>query len=309
MVKLHFKNIEDLHSYFGVERPENPLFSILHKETEVEESCVSTPLEQAISITNEFYSVSLKNIVAGELSYGRTKYDTSNGTMLFTAPGQTLVFRDLVVSKESYSIYIHKDFVRGHDIYDRLKRYSFFNYNVNEALHLTPREEDTIKSIFKTIKTEYHNNQDSYSKEIIISQLETLLKYSDRFYNRQFLNRKELSGSLIERLNQQMVSYAEMGHLSSVGIPSIDFLADKLDVSSRYLSDTLKKETGKSTTEHIQLFLIDTAKNRLLDPNTTVSEVAYDLGFEYPQYFSRVFKKKVGVSPSDYISRNRGNKN
>lgn len=297
---LHFKNIEDLHRHFGVEKPENSLFSILHKATEVEESCVSTPLEQAISITNDFYSVSLKNIVAGELSYGRTKYDTSNGTMLFTAPGQTLIFKDLVVSNESYSIYIHKDYIRGHDIYDKLKRYSFFNYHVNEALHLTPREEETIKAIFKTIKTEYHNNQDSYSKEIIISQLETLLKYSDRFYNRQFLNRKELSSALIDKLDKQLRLYAEMGSLQSDGIPSIDFLSKQLKLSTRYLSDTLKKETGKTTTEHIQLFLIDMAKNRLLEPNTSVSQIAYELGFEYPQYFSRLFKKKVGMSPSEY---------
>lgn len=300
MKKLHFKNIEDLQNYFGVGKPENPLFSILHKKTEVDESCVSTPLEESISITNDFYSVSLKNIVAGELTYGRTKYDTNNGTMLFTAPGQTLIFKDVVVSKESYSIYIHKDYVRGHEIYDKLKKYSFFNYNVNEALHLTPREEETIKSIFKTIKSEYHNNQDDYSKDIIISQLETLLKFSDRFYNRQFLNRKALSGALIEKLSFQLLTYSEAGKLRSSGIPSIDYLADKLSVSHRYLSDTLKKETGKSATEHIQLFLMDTAKSKLLAPDSSVSEIAYDLGFEYPQYFSRLFKKKVGMSPSAY---------
>lgn len=302
MQNLYFKNISDFHKYFEVEKPENPLFSIIHKETEIEESCVTTSkkLSEFISLKTDFYTISFKNIVSGDIAYGRTKYDCKNGTLLFTSPQQKLVFKDVIVSDESFAINIHEEYLRGSELLSKIKLYNFFKYQVNEALHLTPREEMVIRNIFMNILNEYHNNQDYYSKDLIISQLDTLLKYCDRFYNRQFIDRRELSGELIEKLNLQLFEYSEKGLLREDGIPSIQFLAKKLNVSSRYLGDTLKKETGKSTLEHIQLFIINIAKSKLLEPHITVSEVAFDLGFEYPQYFSRIFKKKVGISPSAY---------
>ena len=154
--------------------------------------------------------------------------------------------------------------------------------------------------IVENIEIEYQNNQDVFSKEIIISQLDTLLKYANRFYERQFLNRKEIANDLLEQFNQHLTDYFESGQLQEKGIPSIEQIADKISVSQRYLSDTLKKETGKTTTEHLHLHLIDEAKNMLLQPNKSISEVAYDLGFEYPPYFSRLFKKKEGISPTEY---------
>ena len=147
-----------------------------------------------------------------------------------------------------------------------------------------------MESLVENIALEYKNNQDEFSKDIIISQLSTLLKYANRFYERQFLNRKEMSNDLLERFNQQLAIYFESGQLQNHGVPSIEQLADKMSVSQRYLSDTLKKETGKTTTEHLQLYLIDEAKNILLKPDKSIAEVAYKLGFEYPQYFSRLFK-------------------
>ena len=154
--------------------------------------------------------------------------------------------------------------------------------------------------IIENIPLEYQNNPDSFSKDIIISHLSTLLKYAHRFYERQFIHRTELSNDLLERFNQQLEDYFDSGQLQEHGIPSIEQLADKLSVSQRYLSDTLKKETGKTTTEHLHLYLLDEAKNILLNPNKTISEVAYELGFEYPPYFSRLFKKKEGISPTEY---------
>ena len=154
--------------------------------------------------------------------------------------------------------------------------------------------------LLRNIEIEYQNNQDAFSKDLIISQLGILLKYANRFYERQFLNRKELSNSLLEQFNYKLIQYFESGQLEEKGVPSIEELANKMSVSQRYLSDTLKKETGITATTHIQLFLIDEAKSILLKPNKSVSEVAYELGFEYPQYFSRLFKKKVGLSPSAY---------
>ena len=190
--------------------------------------------------------------------------------------------------------------MKGTELAQQLKKYGFFSYSVNEALHLSPKEEKQIESIVENIDIEYQNNQDEFSKDIIISQLSTLLKYANRFYERQFLNRKELSNNLLEQFNEQLDIYFNSGQLPEKGIPSIENIADKLSVSQRYLSDTLKKETGKTSTEHLQLYLIDEAKNILLNPNKTISEVAYDLGFEYPPYFSRLFKKKEGISPTEY---------
>ena len=154
---------------------------------------------------------------------------------------------------------------------------------------------------------EYQNNQDEFSKDIIISQLSTLLKYANRFYERQFLNRKELSNDLLEQFNQQVSAYFELGQMQEHGIPSIEQMADQLSVSQRYLSDTLKKETGKTSTEHLQLYLIDEAKNNLLNPSKTIAEVAYELGFEYPPYFSRLFKKIEGISPTEYREKYKMN--
>ncbi|MEO0641456.1 MAG: helix-turn-helix domain-containing protein, partial [Bacteroidota bacterium] len=197
--------------------------------------------------------------------------------------------------------------LRGTELAQRIKEYRFFSYSVNEALHLSPKEERQIESIVENIEMEYSNNQDAFSKDIIISQLGTLLKYAHRFYERQFINRKELSNDLLARFNQELESYFRSGQLQKKGIPSIEQIAEKMAVSQRYLSDTLKRETGKTTTEHLQLYLIDEAKDILLNPSKSIAEVAYELGFEYPQYFSRLFKKKEGLSPSGYREKYKMN--
>lgn len=197
--------------------------------------------------------------------------------------------------------------MKGTELARQIKKYGFFSYSANEALHLSPKEEKQIESIVENIDLEYQSNVDEFSKDIIISQLSTLLKYANRFYERQFINRKALTNDLLERFNQQLESYFEAGQLQETGIPSIEQIADHLSVSQRYLSDTLKKETGKTSTEHLQLYLIDQAKNILLDPKKTVSEVAFELGFEYPPYFSRLFKKKEGVSPTEFRENYRMN--
>ena len=221
--------------------------------------------------------------------------------MLFSAPNQTYTVKDIVISSEAWFVAFHEDFIRGLDIRKQIKNYNFFNYNVNEALHLSPNEEQTIKSILRNIELEYQNNQDEFSKEIIISHLETLLKYADRFYKRQFLNRKEINKNLMTGFKEVLGTYFESGELMEKGIPTVDWLANQLGVSHRYMSDSIKAETGKTAIDQINLYLIEEAKDLLLAPNASISETAYKLGFEYPQYFSRLFKKKTGVSPSEYI--------
>ncbi|MEL7120334.1 MAG: helix-turn-helix transcriptional regulator [Bacteroidota bacterium] len=301
----HFKTLSAYFDYIELPRPEHPMLSVLSAKGD---SFMPCPKESSPPITNDCYSISLKKIVKGNLSYGRTKYDFTNGVLIFIAPRQFMQWDSTAVfEQKGFSINFHEDFLKGTELAHQIKKYGFFSYSVNEALHLSPREEKQIESIVKNIEIEYHNNQDEFSKEIIISQLSTLLKYANRFYERQFLNRKELSNDFLEKFNEHLDSYFESGQLQEKGIPSIDQIAEKMSVSQRYLSDTLKKETGKTTTEHLQLFLIDEAKNILLNPNKSISEVAYDLGFEYPQYFSRLFKKKEGISPSEFREKHKMN--
>ncbi len=294
----HFKTLSSYLDYLGLPRPEHPMLSVFNSK---EDGYLPCPRKSSPPITNDCYTISFKKFVTGDLNYGRTKYDFTNGTLFFIAPRQVLQWDESAVfEQKGFSINFHEDFLKGTTLAKQIKKYGFFSYTVNEALHLSPREEKQIEFIVENIEIEYQNNQDKFSKEIIISQLDTLLKYANRFYERQFLNRTELSNDLLEKFHLHLSKYFESGQLQEHGIPSIAKIAKKLSVSQRYLSDTLKKETGKTTTEHLHLHLIDEAKNILLQPNKSIAEVAYQLGFEYPPYFSRLFKKKEGISPTQY---------
>ena len=294
----HFKTLSSYLDYLGLPQPEHPMLSVFNSKGDGYLPC---PRESSPPITNDFYSLSFKKYVSGNLNYGRTNYDFQNGALIFISPRQVLQWDNSVVfEQKGFSINFHEDFLKGTPLVHQIRKYGFFSYSTNEALHLSPKEEKQIESIVENIEIEYQNNQDAFSKEIIIAQLDTLLKYANRFYERQFLNRKEISNYLLEQFNQYLTEYFESGFLQEKGIPRIEEIADKLSISQRYLSDTLKKETGKTTTEHLHLHLIDKAKNILLQPNKSISEVAYELGFEYPPYFSRLFKKKEGISPTEY---------
>lgn len=294
----HFSTLSSYMEYLELPRPEHPMLSVFRSKGDGYLPC---PKESSPPITNDCYSISLKKIVSGNLNYGRTKYDFTNGTMIFISPRQVLQWdTSMVYDQKGFSIHIHEDFFKGTELVQQIRKFNFFSYTANEALHLSPKEERIMESIVENIEAEYQNNQDEFSKEIIISQLSTLFKYANRFYERQFLNRKELSNDLLEQFNQALENYFESGYLHEKGIPSIEELATNMSVSQRYLSDSLKNSTGKTTTEHLQLYLINVAKDILLKPNKSISDIAYELGFEYPQYFSRLFKKKVGVSPSEY---------
>ena len=294
----HFKSLSSYLDYLALPAPEHPMLSVFTSSGSGNLPC---PRKSSPPITNDCYSISLKKFVKGDLNYGRTKYDFTNGALIFLSPRQVLQWDEsMVFEQKGFSINFHEDFLKGTTLAQSIKHYGFFSYTANEALHLSPKEERQMESIVHNIEIEYQNNQDQFSKEIIISQLETLLKYANRFYERQFLNRKELSNSLLTQFNQQLESYFDSGQLQEKGIPSIEQIASEMSVSQRYLSDTLKKETGKTTTEHLHLRLIDEAKEFLLQPNKSIAEVAYELGFEYPPYFSRLFKKKAGISPTAY---------
>lgn len=294
----HFKSLTAFLDYVQIPRPEHPMLYVLT----VKKGDQLPPIRKSSPpIIGDFYSIILKKDTGCELTYGRTKYDFSNGVLIFLGPRQVLQWNDGdIVSQESFMITFHEDFLRGTKLAKQIKRYGFFSYSANESLHLSPKEEKQIESIVESIEVEYRNNQDKFSKEIIISQLSTLLRYADRFYERQFLNRKEINHNLVEQFYQLLTEYVEGGESEENGVPRIGLLADRMLVSQRYLSDTLKKETGKTSTEHLNLFLINEAKNALLEPKKSISEVSYELGFSYPSYFSRLFKKTEGISPKEY---------
>jgi AraC-like DNA-binding protein len=301
----HFKTLSAYLEYLELPAPEHPMFSVF---SATDDGFLPCPKESSPPITNDCYSISMKKVIKGKLKYGRTKYDFANGALIFIAPRQVLQWDESVVyDQKGFSINFHEDFLKGTELAHQIKKFGFFSYSANEALHLSLKEEKQLESIVESIKIEYQNNQDEFSKDIIVAQLSTLLKYANRFYERQFINRKEFSTDLLERFNRQLDNYFSSGQLQKNGIPSIEQITAELSVSQRYLSDTLKKETGKTSTEHLQLYLIDEAKNILLSPHKTISEVAYELGFEYPSYFSRLFKKKEGVSPSEYREKHQMN--
>ena len=294
----HFKTLSAYLAYLELPRPEHPMFAIYSALGDGFLPCVK---ESSPPISNDCYSISFKRNISGDLLYGRTQYDFTNGALFFIGPRQVLEWEDsAVLEQKGFSIHFHEDFLKGTPLAQQIKKYGYFSYSANEALHLSPKEEKQLELIVENIELEYQNNQDSFSKDLIVSHLNTLLKYAQRFYERQFINRTVLSTSLLEQFNAELEQYFDSGQLQEQGIPNISTIAEKLSVSQRYLSDTLKRETGKSSTEHLQLFLIDEAKNILLNPQKTVAEVAYDLGFEYPAYFSRLFKKKEGMSPTAY---------
>ncbi|HAS87803.1 MAG TPA: AraC family transcriptional regulator [Desulfovibrio sp.] len=298
MTELHLQTITELYEFMRKPAPTHPLFAISQvRDTDGDtRNCSTNP----IAITSHFYTISLKKIVSGELFYGRSKYDCQNGSILLTAPGQRIVFDKLVVSSNATHISFDKEFLTGHQLATDISKYQFFSYSVNEALHISEKEERLVNAVLNTMHTEYTNSYDSLSKGILLSHLQTLLQYIERFYRRQFLYRQEMSGNMYDRFKNVLVKRYSAGQLEEIGLPSVSSLAGQLGISPGYLSDSLKIETGKSALEHIHLHLIDVAKELLLAPDKTVADIAYNLGFEYPQYFSRLFKKMLGMTPSEY---------
>ncbi|BDU40192.1 putative AraC-type DNA-binding domain-containing protein [Vibrio nigripulchritudo SOn1] len=302
MKKYHFASITEQNELLGIRPPEHPLLDVIKINSKKEDNPLSC--EDGFTISANFYSISLKHITSGELLYGRTKYDCSNGTMLFIAPEQQLSGVGIKVDSVARTICFHEDYIRGHKLQEEIKKYHFFNYSVNEALHLSPKEEKQMAVIFDAIEAEYHNNLDAFTKELILSQLSTLLMYSNRYYYRQFLMRKELDTSVYDRFSKLLEARIQSVVDESSSIPEVEELAQSMNMTSRYLSDALKAETGKTTKDWIHKALIERSKDLLLSTKDSVATIAYSLGFEYPQYFSRLFKNKVGMTPSEYRTEN-----
>lgn len=297
---MHFDNLTDYHEFLGLPAPEHPLFSIITMTSDTtndEIQCINSD-NGDVAFSSDFYSISLKHILAGEIHYGRTKYDFKNGSLICLAPRQTFRTQGIRAKTNAKIILIHEDFLRGTSIQKIIENANYFTYAVHEALHLSPREESLLATIFDTLEQEYNHNHDAFSKDIMISQLNTLLTYAERFYQRQFQQRMETMQSQTSSFYQQFMN--ALKGTPADRIPTVESLAQTLHMTPRYLSDALKVETGKTALENIHSYQIEQAKNLLLGSDDSVATIAHSLGFEYPQYFSRLFKNKVGVTPTQY---------
>jgi AraC-like DNA-binding protein len=290
----YFKKISDLHDALGIKPPEHPLFSVAYGE---QNTCTRI---RELEFYSAFYIIGFKKLKSGSMLYGKTKYDHDHGSMSFIKPQQMVAFKNVELQEKGFLILVHEDFLAGTALYKEVNKYSYFDYEVNEALHLSPGEEEIIWNLYFSIEKEYNNNTDEHSKAIIISHLDSMLKYAQRFYKRQFINRTELTGSTVTKFNALLVSNFEERKIKNIGLPTVSFMAEKLHISPRYLTDLLKQETGKTALELIHLFLIGTAKNLLTEGGMNISEISYSLGFDNVTYFSRLFKKEVGISPNKF---------
>lgn len=292
------KTISEFHRLRGLLKPEHPLLSVVNYAE------VQRPVD--ISETNwvfDFYQISIKRGMNATLKYGQQEYDFDDGAVFFASPNQ--VFRiepnpNQITKRSGWILLIHPDFLWNTPLAKTIKQYEFFDYSINEALFLSEKEERTLNDIVENIKQEYHANIDRFSKQIIISHIETLLNYSERYYNRQFITREKSNHQVLERMEKILTDYFNTNDLISKGLPTVQYVAETLNISQKYLSGLLKSETGQSTQQHIHDKLIEKAKEKLSTTDLTVNEIAYELGFEYPQSFSKLFKNKSGVSPVEF---------
>lgn len=303
MNTFEINSISQAHQSMGLPKPKHPLVTVVHTKD------FNTQLDlNGVKIVNNLYQVTLKQIGCGNLFYGKNSYDYEEGTLVFTSPGQVTVFEGEMPTENSldtgWTLAFHPDLIRKSSLADKINKYTFFDYDVNEALHLSEEELGTIEDILEKIVKEYSQNLDIHSQNLIISNIELLLDYCTRFYDRQFYTRTNLNTDVISKFERVLKAYYQTDVANELGIPNVKFLAKKLNFSSNYLSDLLKKETGKTAQEHIHLFLIEKAKNILLNSKQSISEIGYSLGFEYPQHFSNLFKLKTGMSPKEYRSLN-----
>lgn len=251
-----------------------------------------------------FYLVLLKDVVCGDLRYGKNTYDYQEGTLVFIGPGQIIdaANKEGLYQPKGYGVVFHPDLIHGTSLGKQIDDYSFFSYQSNEALHVSERERQLVLDCFSKIKYELEHAVDKHSKKLIASNIELLLNYCVRFYDRQFITRENVNKGILERFETLLKEFFASDKPQTLGLPSVAGCANELNLSANYFGDLIKKETGKSPHEFIQLKLINVAKERMFDTNKSVSEVAYGLGFKYPQHFSRVFKQHVGVSPLEYRS-------
>jgi len=292
---IHCKTNAQLHEINRYTPPIHPMLSLLAYNELTDDTL------RAARFTGNFYVICLLKVMSGYVLYGKTKYDHCSGSMMFMKPRQIIEFNNVKFAENSFVILVHEDYLSGHWLQEQIRKYSYFDYEINEAVHTCPPEEKIIWDLYEKIRVEYQGNQDELSTEIILSHLNSILKYSDRFYKRQFADRRvNTSSSTTRKFHDALKDYFKTGQQQIQGLPSVNYLAGDLFISTRYLSEVLKQETGKNALEHIHIYLIAEAKNQLLGSDSNVSGIAYQLGFKSPSYFTRLFKKVAGITPMQY---------
>ena len=293
---VRIDSISQLHEGLGFQAPTNPLISIIDvSKWEIGSEHVG------IKYSSSLYSIALKDKSCG-IQYGRHTYDFNEGVLVFTAPNQVVqgTQEQALGAVNGWMLFFHPDLIRNTHLGKIIEEYGFFSYDVHEALHLSSEEEQTINTTLKNIEDETKARIDNHSQHVIVSNLELLLNYCLRFYERQFNTRTASHKDILSKVNLALKDYHQSNRIKEEGIPSIQYIADHVNLSPSYLSDLLKKETGRTAKDHINDFIIEKAKDLLLSSSQTVSEIAFELGFNYPHYFSRLFKSKTGQSPNQY---------
>ena len=298
-IPTRLKSISELHRFNNISPPNHPLISLIDYS-----KIKPTPINNELKWVQEFYTISIKRNVVGKYRYGQESYDFDEGLMTFFSPEQVisvqLIEEDLNSKPSGWILAIHRDFLFGTSITTNIKKYSFLNYSVREALFLSEKEEKTIYEILQNIEGEYQTNLDQFSQYIIISQLELLLNYAERFYQRQFLTRKISNHQILDRLEILLEDYFKSENVFDKGLPTVQHISEKLNVTGDYLSSMLKSLTGQTTQQLIHNKLIEKAKVKLSTINLSVSEIAYELGFEHSQSFNKLFKSKTKQTPLEF---------
>lgn len=293
---LKFDTVNDYNT-FNKNQTLHPLVSVVHLD--------KAEPRKLSKMQYGFYTVFLKKVVCGDLRYGLKNYDYQEGTLIFLAPGQVIGENgDTYYQPQGIALVFHPDLLHGTALGKNINDYNFFSYASNEALHLSERERQIILDCFSKIEYELEHAIDKHSRQLIVSNIELFLNYCTRFYDRQFITRDTVNKGILERFEELLNGYFSSDKPQNIGLPSVAYCADALNLSANYFGDLIKKETGKSAQEYIQAKVIDVAKERMFHLNKSVSEIAYEMGFKYPQHFTRLFKQKVGVTPNEYRSMN-----
>lgn len=290
-----FNSLSQLHKVMGQPVPSHPLISIMNYGDATFEP---KDFEQGILL--DFYKISFKTSFSGKLKYGQGYYDFEAGGMSFIAPGQLLKMQDEEADYSGMTLHIHPDFIRPYSLNTQIKQYGFFGYSAAEALYLSEKEKATILSIYSFIQEELSERIDKFSQDVIISQIELLLNYANRFYDRQFLTRKAVNNDILSKLEELLENYFAEDKILIKGLPTVNSLAKNLTVTPRYLGDLLRNLVGLNTQQFIHEKVIAKAKEYLAKDELTIAEIAYHLGFEHPQSFNKLFKSKTSISPSAY---------
>ncbi|WP_295219964.1 helix-turn-helix transcriptional regulator [uncultured Chryseobacterium sp.] len=291
----HIKSISELMRELKLPAPLHPLVGLVDYNQVSNENF---PQGQKISL--DFYKISFKSTFKGQIKYGQGYYDFEEGGLAFLKPKQIVFSPEDTGNYEGFALYFHPDFIRNYSLGHTISQYGFFSYDVSEALFLSAKEKEITANLFASISHELDNNIDHFSQDVLVSQIELLLNYSNRFYNRQFITRKAVNHDIIASLDQLLNNYFKEEKSLNNGLPTVKYISTEVKLSQRYLSDMLRSLTGFNTQQYIQNFIIEKAKDKLTTTNLSVSEIAYGLGFEHSQSFSKLFKAKTAISPLEF---------